>query len=408
MGWTVATLLPQIVLPRNIDDPPTYGSSVAFNEESNVLVVGSSGYANASLQSYGAVLTYDWNGSSWVNRNILFAYDAGDNDFFGSSVALTKDGKTLFVGASGWDGTVSNQGCVYVYDLEGTSWVFRKMIISPVPATLGFPAGIAIAEDIGEVYFLTTSTLLYVFSLSSLTLAKTVTINSSGSGGAVATTPDGTRKVVTTTTVITTYDLNWIGISSFTRSLYYTTQSSTQLVWTVGAGLALSQDGLYMVAGCPTYTRPNTGQGYIINQGGVASFLWNSTTNAWVHDGTLFLTNSAYGESKFGAAVALSKNLLLAIGAPLFVYSSNIQGMTAICNPLPTVDIEGVVKIGIKFSDFSHRVELVDLVNNVVLRQISSEPVTGKFHMTLYDIGSLIEATVIIYSNEYITDELLE
>ena len=107
------------------DDTHSYdgfGSSVALSSDGSVLAVGSKSWDDSSEYNHGAVYIYDVDENSWNLRgNVLTASDPlSNNDYFGSSVALSSDGSVLAVGATSWDadGTDNNQGAVYIYDLD--------------------------------------------------------------------------------------------------------------------------------------------------------------------------------------------------------------------------------------------------------------------------------------------------
>ena len=95
-----------------------FGRSVALSADGAVLAVGALLWDGAAGSDQGGVYLYDWSGSAWVQRgSVLTASDAEANDNFGTSVALSADGSALAVGAFLWDGAAgSNQGGVYLYD----------------------------------------------------------------------------------------------------------------------------------------------------------------------------------------------------------------------------------------------------------------------------------------------------
>jgi len=109
-----------------------FGFSVDLIKNDNILIVGSPGRTDYQ----GGVYIYDKSGSTWAQRgSVITASDAADNDFFGEAVAATADGKTLYIGAIGWEGSASNQGCVYGFDwamvfpFDGISSPTRKFLV---------------------------------------------------------------------------------------------------------------------------------------------------------------------------------------------------------------------------------------------------------------------------------------
>jgi hypothetical protein len=125
-----------------IDD---FGVKVALSADGNVLVVGAWNWDGAQVDK-GAVYTYDRSGSTWVQRgSVLVASDAEANDSFGVSVALSADGAVLAVGAREWEGAATDQGGVYIYDWNGSSWVQRGAVLTASDAAASDIFGIDVA-----------------------------------------------------------------------------------------------------------------------------------------------------------------------------------------------------------------------------------------------------------------------
>jgi hypothetical protein len=97
------------------------GLSVALNGDGTVLAAGS--IYNDGTGSYaGHVRIYEYNGSSWVQKGSdIDGESAGDKS--GMSVAITPDGNTVAIGASGNDGNGSNSGHLRVFYWSGSAWV---------------------------------------------------------------------------------------------------------------------------------------------------------------------------------------------------------------------------------------------------------------------------------------------
>jgi hypothetical protein len=132
-----------------------FGSACALSANGMVLVVGSDWWGGSTSYDYGGIITYDRVGNSWVQRgSILVATDKQDIDLFGSACSLSADGSVLAVGARGWEGLVTNQGAVYIYDRNGSSWTQRGSILTaPDALTAGsgqFGSACSLSSD-GEV-----------------------------------------------------------------------------------------------------------------------------------------------------------------------------------------------------------------------------------------------------------------
>ena len=92
-----------------------FGFAVALSIDGNTLVVGAPGEASATgvnpadntAPSAGAVYVYTRSGATWTQQAYIKASNAEAGDQFGFSVALSSDGNTLAVGATGEDGPLT-------------------------------------------------------------------------------------------------------------------------------------------------------------------------------------------------------------------------------------------------------------------------------------------------------------
>jgi hypothetical protein len=140
--WTGTNWQREINFGAASNDPAdhgTYGDSMAFNRDGTMLAIGYPGAAYTGAGGAtgffgetfdGAVillLREDTNPELWGEVNRIKAPNPGDADFFGDSVALSGNGRTLAVGApredsaaTGVDGDQTNNdaedaGAVYLY-----------------------------------------------------------------------------------------------------------------------------------------------------------------------------------------------------------------------------------------------------------------------------------------------------
>ena len=96
--------------------------------------------SNNSLQSTGAVYIFQKTGATWTQQAYVKASNTNQYDNFGGSLALSPDGNTLAVGASGEDSNATgidgdqnnnsagSAGAVYVFVRSGTSWAQQAYI----------------------------------------------------------------------------------------------------------------------------------------------------------------------------------------------------------------------------------------------------------------------------------------
>ena len=104
------------------DSNDYFGSSVATSADGKTIVVSSIGDGFPELLTTGLVYVFDRNGNSFNQVGILSGFNAGSSDIFGDSLAISADGKTIIVGASADETVESNTGVVYVFDRNGNSF----------------------------------------------------------------------------------------------------------------------------------------------------------------------------------------------------------------------------------------------------------------------------------------------
>lgn len=131
-----------------------FGYSLAYSGDGSLLAVGSITRASAVGQS-GAVYVYAT--ATWTPLQTLIAANAGVNDQFGSSVAMSNDGSIIAVGADKEDSadaampadnSSADAGAVYIF--TGTSGVWSQQAYlkaSNVGAGDNFGATIALSSD---------------------------------------------------------------------------------------------------------------------------------------------------------------------------------------------------------------------------------------------------------------------
>src|SRR6266853_4469015 len=95
-----------------------FGFAVALSSDGNTLAVGAPAEASVATgiggnqadntaPSAGAVYVYTRSGATWTQQAYIKASNAEAGDQFGTSVALSSDGSTLAVGATGEDGPLT-------------------------------------------------------------------------------------------------------------------------------------------------------------------------------------------------------------------------------------------------------------------------------------------------------------
>lgn len=96
------------------------GFAVAVSADGQTVAVGAPKNSDQG-EAAGQVRVYCWNGVVWEQRGSDLDGDSA-GDLFGSSVALSADGETVFVGAPRYDGSGEDSGLVRRYRWINSTW----------------------------------------------------------------------------------------------------------------------------------------------------------------------------------------------------------------------------------------------------------------------------------------------
>lgn len=137
---------PTYVKASNTRARDRFGSSVSLSDDGNTLAVGAPNESSGPMDleedvaNSGAVYVFTRSAEIWSQRDyvkasnaLVFDHSIYANNLFGSTVALSGDGGTLAVGASGEgsnatgidgevNGAAPNSGAVYIFVREDDSW----------------------------------------------------------------------------------------------------------------------------------------------------------------------------------------------------------------------------------------------------------------------------------------------
>lgn len=138
--------------------------------DGNIVVIGS--------VSANAAYVYEYNGSDWIETDILKGVVSGSYTGFGHSVAI--ENNTIVIGAKYEKLSGEERGAIYIFEKNGGSWTSQR-IPSPDQYGIGWQVdidnGVIIAShnDDYEGYYMT-ETNVHVFEKSGNTWARTTTI----------------------------------------------------------------------------------------------------------------------------------------------------------------------------------------------------------------------------------------
>jgi len=135
----------------NIGAGDQFGNSIDLSADGNTLVIGSpfedsnargiNGIQNNDLSpDSGATYVFNRNDTSWTQQSYIKASNADINYQFGSSVALSGDGKTFVAGATEEDGinnTLLEAGAAYVFVLDSLNNWGEQQVLKPTTTRAG-------------------------------------------------------------------------------------------------------------------------------------------------------------------------------------------------------------------------------------------------------------------------------
>ena len=295
-----------------------FGGAVALSGDGKILAVAATGESSVSkgigmaqsddsASRAGAVYLFAQSGSGWVQQAYIKASNTDKNDAFGTSVALSRDGSTLVVGApresSASVGVGANQndnsapdaGAAYVFVRSGNSWLQQAYIkASNSESNDAFGSSVSLSAD-GNV--------LAVGAANEGSSAKGVagdqTNNDMEFAGAVYT---------------------FARTSNQWAQTAYVKASNTGVGDKFGASVMLSADGRTLAVGAPEESSSAKGVGAsqandaALEAGAV--YVFSASGNSWTQQAYIKASNTG-DEDHFGASLALSSDgSALAVGAP--------------------------------------------------------------------------------------------
>lgn len=123
----------------------SFGTSVVLSSNGRVALIGAPEETIDGHQWQAAVHVYTLSGDAWKQTAELTGPDTQSADSFGSSIALSADGRSAYVGLP----TKNNvAGMVMLYALSGDRWIKAGELIPPGNApSAAFGSSIAVALD---------------------------------------------------------------------------------------------------------------------------------------------------------------------------------------------------------------------------------------------------------------------
>jgi hypothetical protein len=142
-GWTLNKKL----VASDLAATDWFGAAVALSADGNTALVGAHA-EDAKGTNSGSAYVFVRGTNGWSQQKKLIPSDGASQDRFGEEVVLSANGSTALIGAAGNDDKGANSGSAYVFVRSGTSWSQQKKFI-PGDGRGGdlFGVSVAISSD---------------------------------------------------------------------------------------------------------------------------------------------------------------------------------------------------------------------------------------------------------------------
>jgi cysteine-rich repeat protein len=295
-----------------------FGISVALSADGSTMAVGALTEDSASTGingnqtndnggNSGAVYAFTRSGTTWTQQAYLKASNTGVLDAFGCDVALSGDGATLVVGATGEasaatgsdgdqsDNSASGAGAAYVFTRSGTTWSQQAYLKASNPGSGDqFGKHVALSND-------------------GATLAIAAWFEDSSATGVGGNQADNTASASGAAYVFARSGTTW-------SQQAYIKASNTGAEDRFGIGIALSGDGSTLAVGASLEDSAaigidgNQASNAAVDSGAAYEFVRSGTT--WNQAAYIKASNTGTSDA-FGFGLALTVDgSMLVVGAP--------------------------------------------------------------------------------------------
>lgn len=292
-------------------DADKFGHSVAINSDGTTAVVGAPNAENTSGVLTGVVYIFTRSGTTWTLQKKIQASDGANGDLFGSSVATSQDGNTILIGT----GKTSNNGFVYAFTRSGSLWSQQAKLSTSDGATgdLFGKNSIALSSD-GNTAVISASGddsskgSAYIFTRTGSTWSQqskltaydgvasdlfSISVSISGDGNTVAIGASGDDSSKGSVYIFTRSGSTW---SQQTKITSVDSVASDEF----GISVSLTTDAEAILIGA----RSNDISG-VSNTG--AAYIFNKAGSSWVQLNKLNPATRAANDA-FGSSVAIAGN----------------------------------------------------------------------------------------------------
>ena len=105
------------------------GRSVAISGDGNTALIGASGTEANGHTDEGAAYVFVRSGSSWTPQGRLI-HSSMNEVYLGYSVALSRDGNTALLGAPSYGFSATHHGAAFTFTRTGTTWTYEDDLLA--------------------------------------------------------------------------------------------------------------------------------------------------------------------------------------------------------------------------------------------------------------------------------------
>ncbi len=144
-----------------VDPTPFDSLAFAVGVSGTVALAGAPWQDDNGTDS-GAVYVFDLDGTSWVETQKLLASDGHSDDVFGRALAI--DGPVAIIAALGHDAGAVNAGAVYYFRRMGATWREEQKLLAADPGqNPAFGTSVAVDDDVAVIGAMGGTGAAYVF-----------------------------------------------------------------------------------------------------------------------------------------------------------------------------------------------------------------------------------------------------
>ena len=112
-------------------DNAQFGWDVDFDNDASRMIVGGAKWSSSGVAQHGQAFVFTRSGSNTWTQEAAITAEGGNvaSMYFGSSVAMSKDGSTVAIGARNrTHSSITGAGSVFIYTRSGTTWSYQATL----------------------------------------------------------------------------------------------------------------------------------------------------------------------------------------------------------------------------------------------------------------------------------------